>query len=139
MVQYSGELRGETHSAQWIRNPKHNSVRFWTGSPLGRFSSPVSTGPVRLVRENVIACPLARGTARVSRLRVCFSVTLRSGRVCFHNLSGGHHQGSPLKPPQPLCCSAQHMCVFSSFLLQVKGCHLARGKESTCDTGSWQG
>lgn len=38
----------------------------------------------------------------------------------------------------PLCSSAQHICVFSAFLLQVKGCHLAWGKKSTCDTGSWQ-
>ncbi|CAB1456800.1 unnamed protein product [Pleuronectes platessa] len=66
---------GVTHSAQWTRKLKHNSVRFWTGSPIGQFLS------------------------------------------CFQR-ANGHHQGRPPKPPRLLGSSAQHMCVFSSFLQQ---------------------
>lgn len=47
-----GEAEVVTHSAQWTRNPEHNSVRFGTGSPIGRSLSPLSTGPARYGKKS---------------------------------------------------------------------------------------
>lgn len=127
------ELSGSAlrRAEEWLTQPSGPETRSTAVSgsggalPLVQPTSPVSTGPARFFRKKIIACPLAWGSMRVWLLCVCFCVTLRSGRVCFHNLSDDHHRCCPLKPPQ--LTTAWHICVFYSFLLQVKGCHLARG------------
>lgn len=116
----------ETGRAKWLstlgkslgtdgpENPKHNSFGFGTASPTGRCSARVSLQSAeRVVSKKVIACPLALGSEPVFYFCVCFSVTLRSGRVCFHNLSDNRHRSSALKPPH--LTSTHTYCLFLSF------------------------
>lgn len=121
--------RGVTHSAQWTRNPEHNSVRFGRRSPIGQSSSPVSTGPAHFVKKKNHRLSISAGLSE-SLVALClFFCHTKEWKGVFPQPV---RQPSPVPSSEaslPLCSSAQHICVFSSFLLQVKGCHLGRGGE----------
>lgn len=141
------ELSGSAlrRAEEWLTRPSGPETRSTTVSGSG--------GALPLVSPRLLF-PLGQHVSLGKNHRLSISAGLSESLValCLFFCHTKEWKGvfpQPVRRPSPvlsseasspLCSSAQHICVFSSFLLQVKGCHLALGgAHVTLDPGKANG
>ena len=120
-------LRGKLRL--WLTRPSGPETQSTTVSGSGRALPLVGPCPLfplgrRVGVRKVIACPLARGSASLVALCLFFCHS-KEWKGVFPQPVMRPSPGLSSDGSSPLCSSDQHMCVFSSFLLQVKGLPLS--------------